>query len=71
MEGGNAGRQVDRSRYNIMLHYGYNTTCTHNIGGEVQYGYKSRSRARDIHITDLTLEGLGEKMLDRSTGQRK
>ena len=31
---------VDGSRYNRMLHYGYNTTCPHNIGGEVQYGYK-------------------------------
>ena len=40
IEGRNAGRQVDGSRYNIMLHYGYNTTCAPNIGGEVQYGYK-------------------------------
>ena len=30
----NDGQQVDGSRYNGMLHYGYNTNCPNNIGGE-------------------------------------
>ena len=45
-----------------MLHHWYNTTCTHNIGGEVQYGHIPNPR--DIHTRDVTLEGIGEKMVD-------
>ena len=34
------GRQIDGSRYNRTLHYGYNTTWPRNITGEVHYGNK-------------------------------
>ena len=39
-KGDNDGRQIVRSRYNRMLHNGYNYTCPPNVGGVVQYGYK-------------------------------
>ena len=63
MNGRKDGRQVNGSRNNRMLHYGYNTTCTHNICGEVHYGYKVSEPG-----TYITLRIVIATLLDGSYG---